>query len=98
MIYVANAPGVAYQHFSRAGVGIGSVNSLMSTIMTASDLQKKLAWVLGFAAFLNIGLNFVLIPSLSATGASYATIATEVFVAVSFIGLLPRKGRAESVS
>ncbi|MCH8121741.1 MAG: flippase [Bacteroidetes bacterium] len=91
-------PAIALLRILVWAVPVASVNSLMSTIMTASDLQKKLAWVLGFAAFLNIGLNFVLIPSLSATGASYATIATEVFVAVSFITLLPRKGHSESAS
>ncbi|GMQ82899.1 MAG: hypothetical protein BMS9Abin05_2365 [Rhodothermia bacterium] len=91
-------PAIALLRILVWAVPVASVNSLMSTIMTASDLQKKLAWVLGFAAFLNIGLNFILIPSLSATGASYATIATELFVAASFITLIPRKGHPESVS
>lgn len=72
---------------------IAAINSVLAATMTASDLQKKLAWVLGFAALLNIGLNYVLIPILSATGASYATIATEVFVAVFFLALVPKEDR-----
>ncbi len=67
---------------------IATMNAILSASLTAADRQNTMAVVLGAAAVLNIGLNYWLIPSIGTAGAAYATIVTQVFVAVSFMILM----------
>lgn len=56
--------------------------SFFNAVMIAANLQKKLMYILGTAAFLNVLLNVLLIPKFSYTGAAYVAVFTELFVAV----------------
>ncbi len=68
---------------------LAAANSALSTMMVAADRQKRIAYVLGIAATLNIALNLILIPRHAAMGAAIATIATQLVVAAAFLGSLP---------
>lgn len=54
--------------------------NLLNSILIAGSLQKKLMFVLGLAAFLNVISNLVLIPKFSYIGAAGVSVFTEVFV------------------
>ncbi|KKG13237.1 hypothetical protein DU34_04035 [Methanosarcina mazei] len=58
------------------------VNQLLSSTYIASGNQKIMAKISAIAAVLNIGLNLLLIPSYSYTGASIATFFTELIVMI----------------
>ena len=61
------------------------VTLVMAHTTRSSDRQRFTAKVVGFCAFFNLGLNFILIPKYSYIGAAYATLATE---GVSFLSHL----------
>ncbi|NJD23626.1 MAG: flippase [Melioribacter sp.] len=71
-------------------------NFILGTVDTSSDKQKELSIVSIIATFINIGLNFWLIPLFQkfsgngAIGAGIATLITEICVLVMFGYLLPR--------
>ncbi|HTR81124.1 MAG TPA: flippase [Bacteroidota bacterium] len=71
-------------------------NFVISTVDVTSDKQKELSVISIIAAFINIGLNFWIIPFFQrvygngAIGAMIATITTEMCVMVMFIYLLPQ--------
>lgn len=71
-------------------------NFIFGTVDTSSDKQKELSIVSIISAFVNIGLNFWLIPLFQkltgngAIGAAIATLITEICVMIMFIYLLPR--------
>lgn len=58
------------------------VNHLLSSTYIASGNQKIMAKISAIAAILNVGLNLILIPYYSYTGASIATFFTEFIVMV----------------
>jgi O-antigen/teichoic acid export membrane protein len=58
------------------------VNQLLSSTYIATGNQNIMAKISFFAALLNIGLNLILIPSYSYTGASIATLVTELSVMI----------------
>jgi len=70
-------------------------NFIIGTVDTSSDKQKELSIASIIATFINIGLNFLLIPFFQksngngAIGATIATLITEVCVMIMFIYLLP---------
>lgn len=72
------------------------VNFIIGTVNTSSDKQKELSVASIIATFINIGLNFWLIPFFhksygnGAIGATIATLITEIGVMIMFIYLLPR--------
>jgi len=45
-----------------------------------NNLQKKLMWILGLAAVVNIGLNLIFIPRFSYIAAAYVSLITEIVV------------------
>ncbi len=49
-------------------------------ILLVSNAQKKMMWMLSFAALFNITLNLFLIPRFSYMGAAFASASTEAFV------------------
>lgn len=51
-----------------------------NAIMIAANLQKKLMYILGLAAFLNIASNLFVISKYSYLGAAYTSVFTELFV------------------
>lgn len=56
-------------------------------VLISIDKQKQLMICAGFGAFINILLNFILIPNFSLIGAAIATIITESFVLFVFFYL-----------
>jgi len=66
------------------------VNSAFVKLFESSDRQTALAKVCGAAAALNVALNFLLIPGLGLTGASAATVSSELLITASVIFLASR--------
>ncbi len=64
---------------------LNAINQIGITHLTATHQQNRLAIVLAAAAAVNIGLNFALIPFMSATGAAWATVATQGLILVLFL-------------
>jgi O-antigen/teichoic acid export membrane protein len=74
------APAVALMRILIWIFPLAGVNSILATILTASDRQHRLARALGIAAVINIALNLFLIPRYAAGGAAFATIVTQLLV------------------
>lgn len=55
---------------------------ILGTALSASDNQKIRAWATGLSAFLNIGLNLILIPKYSYNGAAFASVITGGFLVI----------------
>jgi O-antigen/teichoic acid export membrane protein len=55
---------------------------ILGSSLRGIGMQKATAIVTGFAALLNVTLNILLIPRHGASGAAWATVATEGFVSV----------------
>lgn len=53
-----------------------------NTILIVGNLQKKLMWILSFAAIINVCLNFILIPKFSYLGSAYVSVITEFVVVI----------------
>lgn len=56
--------------------------SFFNSIMVAGKLQKRLMYILGLAAVVNITLNLIFIPKFSYMAASFNSVITEFLVAV----------------
>lgn len=56
--------------------------SFFNAILIAGNFQKKLMFILGFAAVFNLVLNYFVIPLFSYTGAAFVSVATEGLVLV----------------
>jgi O-antigen/teichoic acid export membrane protein len=72
------------------GVALMYANGVFVQLLIATERQRKLAVTAGVAALLNIGINFMLIPTLGALGAAVATVATEAAVIGLNFRFLPR--------
>jgi O-antigen/teichoic acid export membrane protein len=55
--------------------------NFFNSIMVAGNFQKKLMYILGLAAIVNIALNLIFIPRFSYTAASVSSVITEFLVA-----------------
>jgi O-antigen/teichoic acid export membrane protein len=62
---------------------------LASTALVAARRQRGLVWTAALAVIVSLVLNWVLIRQFSYTGASWATLLTEGFVAAATFALLP---------
>ncbi|MDP1833837.1 MAG: flippase [Candidatus Moranbacteria bacterium] len=62
-----------------------------NTVLIVGNLQKKLMWMLGLAALLNVGLNLIFIPEFSYMAAACISVITEFTVVVLTAGLVARK-------
>lgn len=60
---------------------------IFNAILLVTNQQKKLMYILGFCAFLNVTLNFFIIPKYSYMGAAIMSVITE-FLVVFFGGWL----------
>jgi O-antigen/teichoic acid export membrane protein len=56
------------------------MTNVMTHTLNSANRQRLVAKVVAFAAFFNMGLNFILIPRLEFQGAAIATLSTELFV------------------
>jgi O-antigen/teichoic acid export membrane protein len=63
--------------------------SFLATTLALSIHREKLsALVLGLCVALNVGLNLVLIPRFGTLGAAWATVASQLFLAVSMLAVV----------
>jgi O-antigen/teichoic acid export membrane protein len=63
----------------------------LGTTLTAADAQTWRTWGVTAAAAANIGLNLVLVPSLSYVGSAWATVVTELGLLVGYSVLVRRR-------
>ena len=54
------------------------VNNAYIGALSGSDHQSSFTWAAGWSLVANVALNVALIPSFGATGASWATVVTEL--------------------
>lgn len=66
---------------------------IFGTLLTANIQLKKLNIIAGSAMAINIILNFILIPRLQALGSAYASLTTQLFVAIAQIIVVQRMFR-----
>lgn len=67
---------------------LNAINQIGTTHLTATHQQNRLAVILAAAAVINIGLNLILIPEMSATGAAWATVVTQLIILILFLPAL----------
>lgn len=71
--------------------GIIFFSTLFSQALIALDLQKYLLWVYGFAALMNVTLNFFIVPLYGYIGAAVTTLWTEALVAFLMVRMVEQK-------
>jgi O-antigen/teichoic acid export membrane protein len=97
-------PSVVNLQIFTIGLPLIYIDMVLGTALFACDKQKQWAATAFFAALFNIGLNYFLIPLFEikagngGIGAAIATLATEFFVLVNAIYLLPDGVLQRSVS
>ena len=64
----------------------------LSSILIASNQQKKLFWITSIGAIINIILNLILIPKFSLYGAAWATLVTYVILLLLIFITVVRSG------
>jgi O-antigen/teichoic acid export membrane protein len=63
-------------------LGVAFINNAFIGALNASDHQSSFSWAAAWSVFGNVVLNLSLIPPFSFIGASWATVGTEVVLAV----------------
>jgi O-antigen/teichoic acid export membrane protein len=66
------------------------VNSILSVTLVSLNEERKLTVVAGLALILNLGLNLALIPHFQHVAAAATTAATEGFILVYLLAVMPR--------
>jgi len=64
-------------------LGIAFINNAFIGALNASDRQSSFTWAAGWSLVANLALNLTLIPLFGYQGASWATVATELVLAIS---------------
>ena len=76
-----------------AAMALVLIEAVLSNILIASSHDRRYAQIVTAAAFVNVGLNLILIPSLAATGSAVATLVTEgLLVAMTVVAVRPIVG------
>ncbi|HYM66628.1 MAG TPA: polysaccharide biosynthesis C-terminal domain-containing protein, partial [Patescibacteria group bacterium] len=78
-LYPASAP--SFQILA-LGLGLAFANNAFIGALSAADRQASFTWAAGWSLVANLALNIVLIPIYGYIGASWATVLTEVVLAV----------------
>jgi O-antigen/teichoic acid export membrane protein len=63
-------------------LGIAFINNAFIGALNASDRQSSFSWAAAWSVVANLGLNLALIPPFSYIGAAWATVGTEVALAI----------------
>jgi len=84
----AYQPGAAALKILIWALALMFVNTLQGAHLIARDYKKQLMCITGLGAILNIGLNLILIPKYSFTGAALATVITELMTGAGFFFIL----------
>jgi O-antigen/teichoic acid export membrane protein len=64
------------------GLGIAFVNNAFIGALSASDRQSSFTWAAGWSLVANLAANLALIPIFGYLGASWATVMTEIVLAL----------------
>ncbi|UCE65651.1 MAG: flippase [Candidatus Zixiibacteriota bacterium] len=64
------------------------INSMQGNMLVALGRQKLLAYITGAAAFVNIGLNLLVIPRYGMQGAAFTTVLAEITAGASCLYIL----------
>jgi len=86
------APAVPLLRILLISFVLNAINQMATTHLTATHQQNRLAIILAAAAAINIGLNLLLIPDLSAVGAAWATVVTQGIILILFVPALRGSG------
>ena len=68
------------------------VEVIMSYMLLSINKQKIILFNAGVGATINVGLNFLLIPGMSDTGAAIATVASDIYFVISAAYFLSKYG------
>ena len=71
-------------------LGIAFINNVFIGALNASDHQSSFTWVAAWSLVANLALNLTLIPLFGYQGASWATVATELVLAIAGWTLVAR--------
>ena len=63
-------------------LGVAFINNAFIGALNASDRQSSFSWAAGWSVVINVAVNLALIPPFSFIGASWATVLTELTLAV----------------
>ncbi len=74
------------------------VNSILAVTLVSLNEERKMTVVAGLALVLNLGLNLVLIPLFQHVGAAFTTAATEGFILIYLLVVMPRGLLARSTA
>jgi O-antigen/teichoic acid export membrane protein len=77
--FIASAPALRVLALT---LGIAFVNNAFIGALNASDRQASFTWAAGWSLVANLVLNLTLIPLFGYQGASWATVATELVLAI----------------
>ncbi|RIY09245.1 oligosaccharide flippase family protein [Hymenobacter rubripertinctus] len=65
--------------------------AIYSTLLTSTDHEKPVSWLVTGSIVLNTGLNFLLMPRYGALAGAANTLLCAVFVSVGYVWLVPRR-------
>jgi O-antigen/teichoic acid export membrane protein len=86
----AFAPAIGFYQALALVIPFRMLGNTLGTALTSADRQGQRALLVGAAAAVNLGLNLVLIPAWSITGAVVATLVTESALFLAYAILLRR--------
>ena len=69
-------------------IGIISISTIFSSAVIVLNIQKKAVKIYGIGFIFNIIANLILIPKYSYNGAAYATLVTEIIIAIALIYII----------
>ncbi|MDU0371595.1 oligosaccharide flippase family protein [Hymenobacter endophyticus] len=65
--------------------------AIYSTLLTSTDHEKPVSWLVTGSIVLNTGLNFLLMPRYGALAGAFNTLLCAVLVSVGYVWLVPRR-------
>ncbi|AII50572.1 polysaccharide biosynthesis C-terminal domain-containing protein [Hymenobacter sp. APR13] len=65
--------------------------AIYSTLLTSTNHERPVSWLVGLSIVLNVGLNLVLLPRLGAVAGAINTLVCAVFVSVGYLWLVHRR-------
>ncbi|WP_262706465.1 oligosaccharide flippase family protein [Hymenobacter metallilatus] len=65
--------------------------AIYSTLLTSTDHEKPVSWLVTGSIVLNTGLNFLLMPRYGALAGAFNTLLCAVVVSVGYVWLVPRR-------
>ncbi len=84
------APAVPALQWLAVALFLLYVNHMMVVSLWSLNQEKKMIPAAGVAVFINMGLNFVLIPRYGHLGAAASTVATELFLTAYVLAVIPK--------